>query len=87
MDMLEGFFQDCSKLTNIEPIRYWDVSNVKNMKNAFRDMKELQDASAINNWKIESVTNFQEMFRNTPGKPTFTNVNGTFSGNGTFVKD
>ena len=72
-------------ITNLEDLRYWDVSSATNMSSMFQDNESLVDASAINDWNINSSIDFTNMFIHTPVHPEFTRVTGTWDSDGTFT--
>ena len=74
-----------STTTSLAGLENWDVSSAKNMEMMFEQNVNLTDASAINDWNITGVTSFLKMFRDTPIKPEFSKVSGSWDSNGTFV--
>ena len=57
------------KITNIEPLRYWDVSNVKYFTSllSFRDGSSLVDYSAIDGWDLSNAEDIAWMLSGYPG--------------------
>ncbi len=58
-----------TKITNLEPLRYWDVSNVTDFSAmlSFRDDSSLTDYSAIDGWDTSSATSMAWMLSGYPG--------------------
>ena len=87
-DMSE-MFKESNNLRSINYLASWDVSKVENFSRMFFDCPNLYDVSGINGWNIKSDANFYQMFGGTngtsPSKPSFTNVPGSFDGEGTFI--
>ncbi len=80
-------FGNCKNLIDISGIANWNVSNVTDMSGLFFDSKNISNSNVINDWDIRKVTNFQNMFKNVNNKPNFTQVQGTWSYDGTFIPD
>ena len=77
-------FAYCKSLKTLNGLENWDVSNATNLNGMFSDTISLENASAVNNWNITSVTDFTNIFSNSPVRPEFTKISGTWNG-GTFV--
>jgi surface protein len=83
---MEGMFCKNSKLTNLEKLTGWDVSNVTSFNFMFSDSSNITDTSAIKDWNIRRDATFEHMFHNGVVPPEFTNVTGTWN-RGTFTPD
>ena len=61
---MEGMFEGCARLQNLNGMRDWNVSKVTNMKNMFEGCTNLDDISGLSNWatKVGSVTDMSGMF-------------------------
>ena len=62
MDSLVGMFYDCNRLIDISPLRKWDTSNVKDMRQMFDYCTSLTDISPLANWDISNVMDMDYMF-------------------------
>ncbi len=91
-----SMFRECARITTLNGLENWDVSNVINFsegndtnnnptEGAFEYMTSLVDASAINDWNIRSDALFNYMFNKTPVHPTFTKYSGTWDSHGSFI--
>ena len=74
-----------TKLTNLNALAGWNVTNVTTYQQTFKAISTLSDASGINGWNIKSTATFTNMFQYTPVHPTFTSVSGTWNSAGTFT--
>ena len=54
-------FYSCS-LTDISPLRNWNVSNGKNFQSMFAGCSMLSDIKPLENWKVDKGSNFSAMF-------------------------
>lgn len=84
---LAGFFAECSKLTTVPQIAYWDISNIVDLSRMFYQATLFNDD--IGNWDTSSVVDMHELFA---GASTFNtyiggwdtsqviNMRGLFSG-------
>lgn len=82
-EMLSVFLY-CEKLKTLDGLEGWNMSSATTLEGMFSDTTSLEDASAINDWDITNVTKFSGMFSNSPVRPEFTKISGTWNG-GTFV--
>lgn len=57
-----GMFMLCTKLVNIGPLRYWDISNVSDMRFMFAGCISLKDIRPLRNWNISHVKRLDGMF-------------------------
>ena len=57
-----GLFYGCSKLTDISPLAFWNVSNVTNMSSMFEGCSKLTDLTALKSWNVSKVTDMGYMF-------------------------
>jgi hypothetical protein len=57
-----GLFMLCTKLVNIGPLRYWDISNVTDMCFMFAGCTSLKDIRPLRNWNISHVKRLDGMF-------------------------
>ena len=61
---MEGMFEGCARLQNLNGMRDWNVSKVTNMKNMFDGCTYLDDISGLSGWAkmVGSVTDMSGMF-------------------------
>lgn len=90
---LENTFRDCSTLTSINNVEFWDVSSVTNMNNIFNFTTFNQD---IGSWDVSNVTDMSYMFINnttfnqdisTWDVSNVVNMEGMFRGASSFNQD
>ena len=58
---LEGLFE-YNSITDLEPLRNWNTSNVTHFAGMFMYDEELNDISALENWDLTSAETIQNMF-------------------------
>ena len=79
---LENTFRDCTSLTTINNVEYWDTSNITSFVNTFDGTVFNQD---ITSWEVSGVTDMSDMFTNNTsfnqdiGLWNVSNVNTMFS--------
>ena len=61
---MEGMFEGCTGIENLNGMRDWNVSKVTNMKNMFEGCTYLDNISGLSGWakKVGSVTDMSGMF-------------------------
>ena len=57
-----GLFMLCTELVNIGPLRYWDISNVIDIRFMFAGCTSLKDISPLRYWNISHVKRLDGMF-------------------------
>ena len=61
---LQNMFYCCSKLTNIEELKYLDTKEVKNFSGMFSNCSSLSDIKSLEKWNVSNGNNFNGMFSN-----------------------
>jgi len=61
---LEYMFENCSKLRNIENLKYLDTKEVINFSYMFYNCESLSDIKSLENWNVSNGNNFSYMFYN-----------------------
>ncbi|WP_338232112.1 BspA family leucine-rich repeat surface protein [Companilactobacillus muriivasis] len=64
---LDGMFEDCSSLTEIIGLEYFDTSNVTSLTNLFMDSSKITSLSGIENWDTSNVISMSATFRGCSG--------------------
>ena len=59
---LQEMFYNCTKLKNIEELKYLDAKEVNNCSKMFYNCKSLLDIKALKNWNVSNVNNFLSLF-------------------------
>ena len=59
---MRGLFWECSSLSDITPLKNWDVSNVTDFGNLFYECTSLSDVMPLLNWNLLNGKNFNRMF-------------------------
>lgn len=59
---MEWMFLGCSKLSSLEPLKKWDVHNVKDMSYMFNDCKSVRSLTPLANWDVNKVETMSSMF-------------------------
>ena len=57
-----GIFANCSSLTDLSPLKKWDVSSVTEMDETFEGCVLLEDLSPLADWDISNVVRVEDMF-------------------------
>ena len=97
---MEGMFEGCARLQNLNGMRDWNVSKVTNMKNMFEGCTNLDDISGLSGWAkmVGSVTDMSGMFEGCTfivkldglanwNVGSVTNMSNMFKGKGTKILD
>ncbi|MBT5490945.1 BspA family leucine-rich repeat surface protein [bacterium] len=63
-DNLEGLFENCRNLKNLDFAKDWDISNISSISNMFKNCVNLEDISGLYNWDVSRVIIVVGMFRN-----------------------
>ena len=82
-DMSYMFYNN--KIQNLNSLSNWNVGNVLDYTRMFYECSTINDATGINNWNINGNAIFYQMFYGVSNTPTFSNVTGSFDGEGTFI--
>ena len=64
---LDGMFEDCSSLTEIIGLEYFDTSNVTNLTNLFMNSSKITSLSGVENWDTSNVISMSATFRGCSG--------------------
>ena len=59
---LEYMFYNCTKLKNIEELKYLDTKEVNSFEGMFCDCSSLSDIKGLKNWNVSNGNNFSYMF-------------------------
>jgi len=59
---LEYMFYNCTKLKNIEELKYLSTEEVNNFEGMFCDCSSLSDIKGLKNWNVSNGNNFSYMF-------------------------
>ena len=59
---LEGMFQFCNTLKNIDGLKYLDTNEIKNFSGIFWGCSSLSDINGLENWNVSNGNNFSYMF-------------------------
>lgn len=97
---MEGMFEGCTGIENLNGMRDWNVSKVTNMKNMFEGCTYLDNISGLSGWakKVGSVTDMSGMFEGCTfivkldglanwNVGSVTNMSNMFKGKGTKILD
>ena len=57
-------FCECSRISDLSPLKDWDVSNVRQMDCMFSDCTNLGDLSCLDNWDVSNVEDMENIFEN-----------------------
>lgn len=55
-------FYECNSIKSIEPLKDWNVGNVKNMHDMFNGCSGLKNLSGLENWNVNNVKDMNDMF-------------------------
>lgn len=61
-DSFENMFYDCNSISNIDGLKNWDTSNVKNMSYMFDNCASLLNVDGLKNWNTSNVIDMSYMF-------------------------
>lgn len=67
---LDNLFRNCTALTDISPVKDWDVSKVTAMDHAF-DTTGITSIEPLRNWDVSSCTRMQGLFYLSPSIASF----------------
>jgi len=56
-------FAGLELLTDVSPLKNWDVANCNDFSLMFRGCKSLKNKNILKNWKFGKNTDFESMFR------------------------
>jgi hypothetical protein len=57
-------FADLELLTDVSPLKKWNVSKGEKFEKMFRGCESLNNRNILKSWKFSKVTDFESMFLN-----------------------
>ena len=61
-EIFKNMFNNCESLSNIKPLKNWNVSNGYEFGGMFNDCKSLSDIYALKNWNVSNGKYFRCLF-------------------------